>query len=522
MTNSATSEFKEYLKKSLEPGHPRHRQKYGDISDFTRDEYLLYVYANLAKQGLVDAKAIRKAKINFRGAANLIESKVRPFRPPLQKIYDFLSTCLKQKIQGMSVVSRVLFNNNIYQQIRAYSLKAAKKADYERLLVFERIQARLFWQNLQPLMHRKGIPFYGRIYKNDEEKTIDLLNYRVNIVGNRLRNQTLANLGSGKSYFEEVKTHHSNFSTLDATEAIRPLLYYIAIQSISVPFPKIRSIVDEMIDLGIRWTQTWIASISSSVNKPKNLKFTHLLTTIQQKLREADIVPRRPFIQERANGNRPREGMVLLQSSTAESKAGLEIHKLLLAEYSQPLGHLKPDYIHHDPYSQIYAEFRIFNADQTIERRPDILIAGEYGRKELLEPSEYSDIAMIADLKTTGYVGRYTKLDPVHMKQVNSSYEILMELGYSVQARLSAIIYVRQNMVPDSLTPCIDTIFQQFFDEYHKFTLEVAAFQVEHDHLPKENLVQKLVNKFGNQPRFGSFYNPNQQIRAHYWWYPHW
>jgi len=193
--------------------------------------------------------------------------------------------------------------------LKSYSKKSIKTNNYTQLVKYERAQAKLFWKHLKPLVQRMGIPFERRITKQSDLEEIDLLNYRLNTVGNILRTQTLTHFGKGTIYFANFQTHHGPIPVLDATETVRPLLHYIAIQSISAPFWEVNKLVKEIIATGILWTQTWIASMGSPVKKPKNLNFTSLLSHIQNWLKAEKIIPRKPYQQQTASGSQPKPGM---------------------------------------------------------------------------------------------------------------------------------------------------------------------------------------------------------------------
>ncbi|OLS21221.1 MAG: hypothetical protein HeimC2_34390 [Candidatus Heimdallarchaeota archaeon LC_2] len=412
-------------------------------------------------------------ELDLQKAIGIDYSKFKPLKklriktniPPSYSLMKFIIFSMKQKIQGLAIISRHFFSNKIYCKIHAYHKKAKKESDYAKLKTYERIQARLFWQNIKKYAQRRGVPFKRRLYHNLGRTQIDLLNHRLNIVGNRLRRRTLETIGKGKIFFKEIEPVHKTFSSLDAIEAIRPILYFIVIRSLSVPFSKIRELVDNIIELGIFWTNEWIASILSSQPRPRKLSYYNLCNFVGTDLREKGIFRFEPFTNRKVTGYYSLDktdtlsdvGTVLLENQTKEQKAGERVHREILSQFPQPLVLPGFDRILAAYLPQIIAETLIKNKMDTYRGKPDLLIFGDFSYKGV-EKKSTSNLMLIADIKT--YDSTKIDLNKIgtkiaHIYQIKQYCKLLREHSYIVTNSLKAIIHIDRQNVPQSFIELI-------------------------------------------------------------------
>lgn len=521
MSDEFTERFRKRAKESLENKKVKSSLVSKIDSADPVEEFILHQKsAEIVTKSTMDPELARQKPVGsaFTYFDPLKKLRINTNIPPSYSLMKFIIFSMKQKIQGLAIVSRHFFSNEVYNKIHDYYKKAKKTSDYSKLKTYERIQARLFWQNIKKYAQRQGIAFKRRLYNKPGRTEIDLLNHRLNIVGNRLRRRTLETIGKGKIFFKEIEPIHKTFSSLDAIEAIRPILYFIVLRSLSVPFSRIRELVDEMIEVGIYWTNEWIASLISNQNPPRKLSYYKLCNTVSTELRELDIFRFKPFSTKKVTGYYSLDetdtlsdiGTVFLENQTKEQKAGERVHRQILSQFPQPLILPSFDRISRADYPQIIAETLIKNKLDTYRGKPDLLIFGDFSHKGV-EKKYDPNLMLIADIKT--YDSTIINIQRIttkftHIYQIKQYCKLLRECNYNISDSLKAIIHIDRENIPESFIEFIWTII----------TIGIEDKKDLKRHEEYDNkLENSLVEKFMEESDYYDITIPDKGVKITFW-----
>ncbi len=406
-----------------------------DSSRELYDEEPLWTHSLNRKYG-------RKAT-EFPQSKNWIVVDWDPEIPSTDRINSMLIDALKHKILGMNSIAMYLFTPESRRGVIIPPGEYRKINDYEQLIIVERTQAYKFWRRVKIYANRRKIPYTKRIYGGKKYTEIDILNYRINSVGNRLKKHTLKILGRGINFFDNTAVIHS-IPTLDVTEIVRPLLYLVVLRSLSLPMDRVMPVVDRIISDGMRWVKTRVELLSDQDVAKYRINHHDYCRRITDEIYEIELQVLGLHSKHKVTEYR-EPGMINFIRPTEETKAGEKIHRQLLSEFAQPLS-LDRSKIRKSDYLHILSEIRVSNSIGDLEGRIDLMVI-----------NNQLEILLITDIKT--HEGNTELLDS-HRKQVNTYLDILKENAYSISNTVRSVIHVHRNNVPDSIKPVIDWILK--------------------------------------------------------------
>ncbi len=390
----------------------------------------------------INRKYGRKAT-EFPQAKNWIRVDWDSKIPSTDRIHGVLIDALRHKILGMNSIVMYLFTPESRRHVIIPPREYRRINDYGELGIVERTQAYKFWRRVKIYANRRKIPYTKRIYGGIKYTKIDVLNYRINSVGNRLKKHTLKTMGRGINFFDGTQVIHS-IPTLDVAEIVRPLLYLVVLRSLSLPMDNVKPIVDRIIADGMRWVMNRVELLSDQDVIRYRINYHEYCKRINNEISELELQVLGLHSKHKVTASR-EPGIIEVITRTKEIKAGERIHRQLLSEFAQPLS-LDRSKIMDSDYLHILSEVKISSIMGNLEGRVDLMVV-----------NNKPEILIIVDVKT--YEG-ITELHDSHRQQVNTYLDILEENDYSINNTIRSVIHVHRKNVPDSIKPVIDWILK--------------------------------------------------------------